>query len=65
MLQPNCVLAIPDSHGATKLIHYADNCPTATLSSEFWVVLGKDLTDFRNLVTAGYLGAFHNLLHPY
>ncbi|MBD2534894.1 hypothetical protein H6G97_37845 [Nostoc flagelliforme FACHB-838] len=65
MLQPNSVLAIPHSHAATKVIHCADNCPTATFASQFRFVLGKDLTDFPNLVTAGYLGAFHNLLHPY
>ncbi|MEH1807892.1 hypothetical protein [Nostoc sp.] len=65
VLQPNRVFVIPHSHGVTKVIHYADNRPTATFASQFGIILSKNLADFANLVTAGYLGAFHNLLHPY
>ncbi|MBW4456541.1 MAG: hypothetical protein KME55_29770 [Nostoc indistinguendum CM1-VF10] len=50
VLQPNGVLAIPDSHGATKVIHLADNPPTPTFTPEFGVIFSKDLTDFANLV---------------
>ncbi|MBW4428521.1 MAG: hypothetical protein KME50_29860 [Nostoc desertorum CM1-VF14] len=39
MLQPNGILAIPHFHGATKVIHCADNRPTATLASQFWMSL--------------------------
>ncbi|MBW4458127.1 MAG: hypothetical protein KME55_39025 [Nostoc indistinguendum CM1-VF10] len=39
VLQPNGVLAIPHSHAATKVIHCADNSPTATLGSQIWVSL--------------------------
>ncbi|WP_196522745.1 hypothetical protein [Nostoc commune] len=45
MLQANRVLAIPDFHRATKVIHCADNCPTATFVSQFEIVLSKDLAD--------------------
>ena len=41
-----CVLAIPDSQGATKLIYYADNRPTATSASQIGIVLSNNLTDF-------------------
>lgn len=64
VLQPNGVLSIPHSHGTTKVIYCADNPPTATFAPEFRVVFGKDLSHFANLVTIGYLDAFHNLLHP-
>ncbi|NDJ26315.1 hypothetical protein GS682_33145, partial [Nostoc sp. B(2019)] len=39
MLQANGVLAIPHFHRTTKVIYCADNCPTPTLTSEFWVAL--------------------------
>ncbi|MHC5933165.1 hypothetical protein [Nostoc sp.] len=34
VLQPNSVLAIPDSHGATEVICGADNRPAPALSAE-------------------------------
>ncbi|MBN3905518.1 MAG: hypothetical protein HWQ35_02695 [Nostoc sp. NMS1] len=46
MLQPNDVLAIPHSHGATELIHCADNRTAPALPPQFWVVCGYDLAHF-------------------
>ncbi|MFW9263032.1 hypothetical protein [Nostoc sp. CALU 546] len=39
VLQSNRVFSIPHSHGATKVIHCANNRPAATFASEFRVVL--------------------------
>ncbi len=57
MLQPNGVLAIPNSHGTTKLVYCPNNSPTATFASEFRVVFDYDLAHFANSVAVGYLGA--------